>query len=99
MRLDYSQGKYLALLFDKDELCVALTVLQFIFSFTKSKVVNELIGTLRNDLTPKLPAPKSLHICEKCCIPIKDDETEYVKDGGHFHLKCPELKPDALRGG
>lgn len=100
MFIDYKRNQQLALGFGTEELAIALTVLRFIFTFTKSDVVWKVMCAIQYDLQPKqLKTIEYNHICEKCCMPIEKGQTEVTRDNTRTHLKCPTLKPDELRGG
>lgn len=97
MKLDYLPNEQLTLTFGRVELHMALTVLQFIFTYTRNAVVWEMFNRLRYDLEPKKLTVAHSHLCEKCCTPIREGQKGVMLDKQWMHVVCPTLKPDSER--
>ena len=93
MLLDYTKNEQLTLTFGRVELAMALTVLQFIFVFTRNPTVWEMMNHLRYDLEPKKLTVAHSHFCEKCCMPIKEGQKGVLLENRWTHVVCPPLKP------
>jgi hypothetical protein len=93
MLLDYMPKERLVLTFGRVELAMALTVLQFIFVFTRNPTVWEMMNHLRFDLEPKKLTVQYSHFCEKCCMPINEGQKGVLLEKQWMHVVCPPLKP------
>ena len=98
MKIDYRQGKGIALYFPVIELKVALGILKAIYTISKLPFVKEAIDDLEDDLLPrKIPMVSHFHYCSKCLREIDDlvgDNFIHIIHGDDkwIHRKCPPTK-------
>jgi hypothetical protein len=99
MKIQYRQGKGIALYFPVSELKVALGILKAIYTIAKLPFVKEAIDDLEDDLLPrKLPFVNHHHFCESCFTEIDDrvgdNFVHYTSDKADKwkHKICPSLK-------
>jgi len=87
----------LVLTFGRVELHMALTVLQFIFTYTRNHTVWEVFNRLRYDLEPKKLTVAHSHLCERCCTLISEKQKGICLNKQWMHVVCPTLKPESER--
>jgi hypothetical protein len=100
MKIDYRQGKGIALYFPVCELKVALGILKAIYTISKLAFVKEAIDDLEDDLlTRKIPMVIHYHSCFKCFCEVDDTKENAIhlvtpNDDKWAHRRCPDLKPN-----
>ena len=98
VKIDYRQGKGIALYFPVSELPVALGILRAIYSHAKLEFVAEAIKDLEDDLLTRiLPMVNHNHLCCSCYRMLDDRDPDSLHivtetDEVYKHRTCPPLK-------
>ena len=98
MKIQYRQGKGIALYFPVSELKVALGILKAIYTISKLEFVHEAIKDLEDDLLPrKLPMINYFHLCCSCYRELDERDPDSLHivtetDDVYKHRNCPPLK-------
>ena len=97
MKIIYETGTGVILAFPKEELKVAVQVLNAMYSVSKLSFIREAIEDIEVELRPKLTLVVHNFICEKCFTMVNDKDENYLKvirngDTKHQHRECKPLK-------
>jgi hypothetical protein len=93
VKVYYTKGKHVVILFPSHEMKQALGVLKALGTHFKADFLWKAAQQLEDDLTPKLPFNPRYRMCENCAteIDLHGKNCMYV-DNTWLHKECPTLK-------